>query len=79
VEKFLIHHLNNILTPLRTVPKIYGGIYDGGTMEDNKEVLLDELPPVDCREICRIISIDIRLKDIYTSRTKARVALCASS
>lgn len=48
-------------------------------MEDNKEVLIDEPPPVDCREICRIISIDLRLKDIYTSRTKARVALCASS
>jgi hypothetical protein len=31
-------------------------------MEDNEEVLRDGPPPLDCREICRIIGIDLRLK-----------------
>jgi len=37
-------------------------VIGGGTMEDNEEVLRDGPPPLDCREICRIIGIDLRLK-----------------
>jgi hypothetical protein len=35
-------------------------------MEDNEEVLRDGPPPLDCREICRTIGIDLRLKGLMS-------------